>query len=107
MAGLYSETLELYNNLKTPVYPAKVFSDCVYDRLNKVFTVQADAFDDCLNKLMDSVNKDMTKDYNLKHVNSLFNNLYHYSGINRIRLLDILIDTELANHTYTYGGIQK
>jgi hypothetical protein len=73
--GLYLEALELYNNLKGPIYPSKVFSDCVYDRLNAVFTVQADIFDECLDKLSDYVNRDMSVDYNLKRVDYLFKNL--------------------------------
>ena len=102
--GLYSETLDLYNNLIEPVYPSKVFSDCVYDRLNSVFTVQADIFDECLDKLIEYVNRDMSDDYNLKRTDYLFKNLYHYSGINRIRLLDIMIDAELNSKQYTNGG---
>lgn len=104
MAGLYSETLELYNNLIEPVYPAKVFSDCVYDRLNAVFSVQADIFDECLDKLAEYVKRDMTDDYNLKRVDYLFKNLYHYSGINRIKLLNIMIESELISQKYTNGG---
>ena len=102
--GLYSETLELYNNLEGPIYPSKVFSDCVYDRLNAVFTVQADIFDDCLDKLSEYVKRDMSVDYNLKRVDYLFKNLYHYSGINRIKLLNIMIESELNSQKHITGG---
>ena len=102
--GLYSETLELYNNLEEQIIPSKVFSDCVYDRLNAVFTVQADIFDDCLDKLSEYVNRDMSIDYNLKRVDYLFKNLYHYSGINRVKLLNIMIEAELNSQKYITGG---
>jgi hypothetical protein len=105
--GVYSESLNLYNNLIEPISPAKVFSDCVYDRLNAVFTVQADIFDECLDNLAEYVKRDMTKDYNLKRVDYLFKNLYHYSGINRIRLLDIMIDAHLNSQNYDNGGIAR
>lgn len=102
--SLYSETLELYNNLVEPIYPPKVFSDCVYNRLNDVFIVQADVFDECLDKLTEYVKRDMLDEYNLKRADYLFKNLYHYSGINRIRLLDIMIDAELNSQRYNQPG---
>ena len=99
--GLYSECLELYNNLKDDTSPSKVFSDSVYERLNAVFIVQADLFDDCLDKIKTLTYQNMLNDYNLKRADYLFKNLYHYSGINRIRLLDIMIDAQLNSAKFS------
>lgn len=104
--GLYSESYELYNNLLEPVIPSKVFSECVYDRLNKVFNVQADMFDDCLDKIKAVTERDLTNSYNLKRMDYLFKKLHHYAGINRLKLIDILIEEELMQKQYMEGALQ-
>ena len=98
--GIYSEALNLYNNLLEPIFPPKVFSECVYDRLNKVFEVQADIFDDCLDKIKSFTERDITTEYSLKRADYLFKNLHHYAGINRLKLIDIMIEEELTQQNF-------
>lgn len=92
VSKFFSIVDDLMKKLDTNETREDVMRACVEDRLSSILKLQANEFDEQLDILKKSMDLDLKDEKNLKYVGNMLASLHKCIALDRIRLIDNLIE---------------
>lgn len=88
----FSDLSYLERELNKDITPKQIYDDCVSKRLSDVLKIQGEFLDENLKTLEHSINIDFHNPNDIKYLCSVLKCLYNRIAIDRLHLLDNLIE---------------